>query len=286
PPLALGADWQTWLYRGLALLLIACPCALVLSTPAAVASALAAGTRRGLLIKGGNALELIGRVKSVALDKTGTLTVGKPKVTDVMACCEDDAAGVLALAAAVETGSTHPLAKAIVEEAEVQQLAVPAATQAGAVAGAAAHARVQGRALVIASPAYAARTVALGGANTNHIEALQREGKTVVVLFDEQAGHVLGLLALRDEPRVDAQRGVARLKAMGVHPVMLTGDHERAAGAIADRLGMDFQAGLSPADKLRVVGELKAQGSVAMVGDGINDAPALALADVGIAMGG
>lgn len=286
PPVALGADWQTWLYRGLALLLIACPCALVLSTPAAVASALAAGTRRGLLIKGGNALERIGRVKWIAFDKTGTLTEGKPKVTDVVACHDEDQAGVLALAAAVEAGSTHPLARAVVKEAEALGLTVPAATQARAVIGAGAHAWVQGRALVMGSPAYAQRVVGLAGTHLVLVEALQLEGKTVMVLFDEEAARVLGILAVRDEPRPDAERGVERLKAMGVHPVMLTGDHERAAGAIAGGLGMEYQAALLPADKLRVIGDLKAKGGVAMVGDGINDAPALALADVGVAMGG
>lgn len=285
PPLAMGGDWQTWLYRGLALLLIACPCALVLSTPAAIASGLAAGTRRGLLVKGGNALEIVGRASTIAFDKTGTLTEGKPGVTDVIAFqgTEDE---VLALAASVESGSNHPLAKAIVGRAEAAGIAIPAASHASATAGKAVHATVAGRPLAIGSPVHAAEAATLSSVQHARIEALQLEGKTVSVLFDEQAREALGLLALRDEPRRDAQEGVARLKAMGVRPVMLTGDNRLTAQAIAGRLGMDYEAELLPQDKLRLINEMKDNAKVAMVGDGINDAPALATADVGIAMGG
>lgn len=285
PPLFLGADWLTWVYRGLALLLIACPCALVLSTPAAVASALAAGTRSGLLVKGGRALEMIGRVKAVAFDKTGTLTAGRPQVTDVIPLDTQTEHDILALAASVEATSSHPLAHAIVGHAAALGIDVPVAQKASAVAGAAAHALVHGRTLAIGSPAYAGRSVHFTVEQVERVEALQRDGKTVTVLFDEQAGTALGLLALRDEPRPDAKAAVARLKAMGVRPVMLTGDHALAGQAIAAGLGLECVAQLLPADKQRFITQLKAQGGVAMVGDGINDAPALAAADVGIAMG-
>ena len=286
PPLAMGGDWATWLYRGLALLLIACPCALVLSTPAAIASGLAVGTRRGLLIKGGSALETIGRVKMIAFDKTGTLTEGKPRVTDVVAFAQQSEDQILALAASVESGSNHPLASAIVRHAEAAQEPIPAASYASATAGKAVHPTVPGRALAIGSPVHAAQAAMLSAEQQTLIEALQNDGKTVSVLFDEQNREALGLVALRDESRDDAQQGVAQLKSMGVRSVMLTGDNRRTAQAIAGHLGMDCEAELLPEDKLRLITEMKLNARVAMVGDGVNDAPALATADVGIAMGG
>lgn len=286
PPMTMGADWGTWLYRGLALLLIACPCALVLSTPAAIASGLAVGTRRGLLIKGGNALETIGRVSTIAFDKTGTLTEGKPRVTDVVAFTQGHEDKVLAMAASVESGSNHPLAKAIVSHAEAANVLIPAATHAFATAGKAVHATVAGHPLAIGSPVYAAQVATLSSEQHTRIEAMQKDGKTVSVLFDEQSREVLGLVALRDEPRQDAREGVAQLKAMGVRSVMLTGDNRLTAQAIAGHLGMEWEAELLPQDKLHLINEMKHSAKVAMVGDGINDAPALATADVGIAMGG
>ena len=295
PPLAMGGEWATWLYRGLALLLIACPCALVLSTPAAIASGLAVGARRGLLIKGGSALEIIGRVNTVAFDKTGTLTEGKPRVTDVIAFAQDagfqdegyqDKGEILALFASVETASSHPLAKAIIDHANAANVLIPVATKAYATAGKAVHATVAGRALAIGSPVYAADEISITPKQNAQIEALQNEGKTVSVLFDEQSREVLGLVALRDELRDDAVEGVAQLKAMGVRSVMLTGDNRLTAQALASHLDVEWQAELLPEDKLRLLNEMKHNNKIAMIGDGINDAPALATADVGIAMGG
>ncbi|WP_296244322.1 MULTISPECIES: heavy metal translocating P-type ATPase [unclassified Psychrobacter] len=291
PPLVMGGAWATWLYRGLALLLIACPCALVLSTPAAVASGLAVGARRGLLIKGGSALEIIGRVNTVAFDKTGTLTEGKPRVTDVVAFANTRSDfqgenGILALFASVESGSNHPLANAIVEHAKAAGLVVPKASSARATAGKAVHATVAERVLAIASPVYAATEALLSAKQQAQIEALQNEGKTVSVLFDEKSREALGLVALRDELREDAQQGVAQLKEMGVRSVMLTGDNRLTANALASHLDIEWKAELLPEDKLRLLSEMKDNTEIAMVGDGINDAPALATADVGIAMGG
>lgn len=301
PPLALGGEWATWLYRGLALLLIACPCALVLSTPAAIASGLAVGARRGLLIKGGSALESIGRVNTVAFDKTGTLTGGKPRVTDVVAFTKaqitqeylakgssssKDEHEVLALFASVESASSHPLAKAIIDHARVANISIPMASKAYATAGKAVHATVAERSLAIGSPVYAANVALLSSKQQVQIEALQNDGKTVSVLFDEQSREVLGLVALRDELRDDAKEGVAQLKAMGVHSVMLTGDNRLTAQALAGHLNIDWKAELLPEDKLRLLNKMKDKNKIAMVGDGINDAPALATADVGIAMGG
>ncbi len=286
PPLAMAGDWQTWFYRGLALLLIACPCALVLSTPAAIASGLAVATRRGLLIKGGNALETIGRVGTIAFDKTGTLTQGKPRVTDIVSFADESESDILALAASVESGSNHPLARAILHRAGSANIRIPVATQAFVSAGKAVHASVSGRALAVGSPVYADQQAVLLPEHHARIKTLQGDGKTVSVLFDEQARKALGLVALQDEPREDAQTGIARLQSMGVRPVMLTGDNSRTARAIAGQLGMDWEAELLPEDKLSLINKMKRDARVAMVGDGINDAPALAAADVGIAMGG
>ncbi|MGO2277771.1 MULTISPECIES: heavy metal translocating P-type ATPase [unclassified Psychrobacter] len=296
PPLAMGGEWSTWLYRGFALLLIACPCALVLSTPAAIASGLAVGTRRGLLIKGGSALETMGRVNVVAFDKTGTLTEGKPRVTDVIAFTQkrpdqkyigsEKQSELLALFASVESASSHPLAKAIIDHAKAAHISIPVASKAYATAGKAVHATVAGRPLAIGSPVYVIDEGLLSTDQQADIEVLQKEGKTVSVLFDEQSGEVLGLIALRDELRDDAQEGVAQLKAMGVHSMMLTGDNYLTAQALASHLNIECEAELLPEDKLHLLNERKGNSKVAMIGDGINDAPALATADVGIAMGG
>lgn len=283
PPLFFGAAWYPWLYKGIALLLIGCPCALVLSVPAAITSGISAGTRRGLLIKGGAALESIGSVKTIAFDKTGTLTAGKPRVTDIVGQ-NLDRNEVLRLAAAVESGSSHPLAKAITDAAKGSHLTLPAAENAQAIPGKAVTATVEGRTLSVSSPRHAATLTALSPELSASIEAFEKQGRTAVVLLDGQAP--LGVIAIRDEPRPDAREAVAQLHALGVNTVMLTGDNARTGRAIAGDLGMDVQAELLPEDKLRVIADLKARGGVAMVGDGINDAPALAQSDVGIAMGG
>ena len=281
PPLFFGASWEEWVYRALALLLIACPCALVLSVPAAVTSGISAGARRGLLIKGGAVLESIGDVKIVAFDKTGTLTENRPRVTDVVpiGASEEE---VLRLAAAVEAGSAHPLAKAILERA--QGLTVPPSENARAIAGKAVTATVEGRQHAVGSPRYAAEHATLSPHVQQQAAQLESQGKTVVALLQEATP--LGLIAIRDEPRADAAAAVKRLVRLGVRSVMLTGDNARTGRAIADHLGLEARSELMPADKLEAIDELKRHGKVAMVGDGINDAPALAQADVGVAMGG
>lgn len=284
PPLAFGGDWITWVYRGLATLLIACPCALVISTPAAIASGLAAGARQGLLIKGGAALESLGKVVTIAFDKTGTLTRGHPKVTDIIALTgsEND---VLATAAAVERKVSHPLGVAIVEAAKDRGLELPV-TYGGAVAipGKAVTARLKSGFASVGSPRYAAEQVDLSAEIRGHILSLESDGKTVVVLMAGKKIH--GLIALRDEPRKDAAAGIRRLKSQGINVLMLSGDNERTANAIAQGLGLEAKGELMPDAKLAEIGRLKEAGPIAMVGDGINDAPALAAASVGVAMGG
>jgi Cd2+/Zn2+-exporting ATPase len=284
PPLLMGGVWWTWIYRGLAVLLIACPCALVISVPAAMASGLSAGARRGMLIKGGAALEAIGGARTIAFDKTGTLTAGRPVVTDLLTMPGVDEATLLRAAAAVEAGSAHPLARAVLAMAEARGIQPPPAQDAAALPGKAATATVEGHRVAVGSPGYAREAGADLGPLGPQVTALEQAGKSAVVVLQDH--RVLGVLALRDEPREDARAAMAGLRAMGIATVMLTGDNERTGRAIAAGLGMDVRAGLLPEQKLREVEALKAGGPVAMVGDGINDAPALAAASVGIAMGG
>jgi Cd2+/Zn2+-exporting ATPase len=284
PPLLLGQPWGEWVYKGLAILLIGCPCALVISTPAAIAASLSAGARRGLLIKGGAILESVGTITAIAMDKTGTLTEGKPKVTDVVAVGRSEC-DVLSMAAALETGSSHPLAVAILARAKADAVPVSPAADASAIAGKGIVGRVGGVSLFLGSPAAAVERGTIPDAQAARIIAFNDEGKSASVLM---AGTDLaGIFAIRDEPRADAKAGIDALKAMGITPIMLTGDNRRTAEAIGASLGMEVRAELLPEDKQRIVREMQASGKkVAKVGDGINDAPALAAADVGIAMGG
>lgn len=278
PPLLAGAEWQPWIYKGLTLLLIGCPCALVISTPAAITSGLAAAARRGALIKGGAALEQLGRIHHIAFDKTGTLTVGKPRVTSIVALNNTTEDALLALAAAVEQGSSHPLATAIINEAKARNLTLPEAQNQRALAGSGIEADVNGeKVLICAGDKFPAEGQAA------HIRALEEAGQTVVVVVKNQ--RLQGILALRDTLRDDAREAVSALNALGVQGVILTGDNPRAAAAIANELGLDFRAGLLPADKVTAVTTLNQQAPLAMVGDGINDAPAMKASTIGIAMG-
>jgi Cd2+/Zn2+-exporting ATPase len=284
PPLVLGWEWSEWIYKGLAVLLIGCPCALVISTPAAVASALSAGARRGLLIKGGAVLEQLGTLTTIAFDKTGTLTRGKPVVTDVVAAAVDERK-ILSLAAALEAGSSHPLALAILDRARAGKAPLPPASEGRAVAGKGVEGKVGGQSLFLGSPKAAADHAHLNEEQRERIAALNAEGKTVSVLVAD--GKVAGFIAMRDEPRPDSEAGLRLLQEAGIKTVMLTGDNKRTAEAVGKVLGIDVNGEMLPQDKMRFVKELKSRGErVGKVGDGINDAPALAAADVGIAMGG
>jgi Cd2+/Zn2+-exporting ATPase len=284
PPLLFGAPWIGWIYKGLAILLIGCPCALVISTPAAIAASLSAGARRGLLLKGGAVLEQIGRITVACFDKTGTLTAGKPQVTDVIGFSrsEDD---VLRLAAALESGSSHPLATAILAKATERKISPPATSDASAIGGKGIRARVEGIEAFLGSPKAVAEATPPTAKQDAKIAALNDEGKTVSLLAI--GGRIAGAIAMRDEPRPDAACGLKLLTEAGIRTVMLTGDNRRTAEAIGKQLGIDVEAELLPEDKQRIVGRFQKAGwLVAKVGDGINDAPALAAADVGIAMGG
>lgn len=285
PPLLTGASWQEWIYRAAAILLIGCPCALVISTPAAIAAGLSAGARSGLLMKGGAVLEAMGRITLVAFDKTGTLTEGRPRVTDVLAPGGGDTNGVLAEAAALSSGSSHPVAGAILRAAADAGLDVlPVTRQGAALPGKGVAAEVNGITVFLGSPAATAER-----ADAEAVRAATRslvaEGKTVSVLL--RGREVAGVIALRDELRPDAAAGIAQLRGLGIEAVMVTGDSRLAAARVAGELGIPAHAELLPEHKLELVRRHQAEGArVAKVGDGINDAPALAAAQVGIAMGG
>lgn len=285
PPLFLGELWSVWTYRALSLLLIACPCALVISTPAAIAAGMAAGARRGLLIKGGAVLEALGSLKTIAFDKTGTLTEGRPQVTDIKGFSISDDE-TLRLAAALESSSNHPIAKAIVAHASSLAIPLPSAEDVKAIAGRGLSGKTEGRTFTLISPRAALADKVLPDTVRELADQLEGEGKTVAILIEDKSA--LGLFAVRDEARQDALDGLKSLRKLGITSVMLTGDNRRTADAIAATLGIKAYAELMPEDKAKIIRDLEAisPGSVGKVGDGINDAPALAAATVGIAMGG
>jgi Cd2+/Zn2+-exporting ATPase len=273
-------DWQLWIYQGLAVLVVGCPCALVVSTPVAIVTAIGNAARQGVLIKGGIHLEETGRIKAVAFDKTGTLTKGYPEVTDVYAqegYKEDE---VLKIAASVEAMSQHPLARAITGRVpEIYSI-----TAFKSVTGKGVTASVNGVPVYVGSLGWAAE---FGFTVPQAYEKLQESGKSVVAVFSDM--ELIGLVAVADAIRPESPAIIQALKNMGIEQtIMLTGDHPVTAQAIAGQIGVtDVRAGLMPEEKLAAVKELQGKyGRVAMVGDGINDAPALAASTIGIAMGG
>ncbi|WP_215403251.1 zinc/cadmium/mercury/lead-transporting ATPase [Vibrio gigantis] len=291
PPWLFAQPWETWVYRGLALLLIACPCALVISTPAAITSGLAAAAKRGALIKGGAALEQLGKIQTIAFDKTGTLTEGKPQVTDIQPLSGWQQDAMLRVVGAIEVGSTHPLAQSLVAKVKELNVEIPESHNKKALIGSGVEGDVDGVKYQVLSPSKV--TIDLGTDVVSQIEALEGEGKTVVVALElkdqevstEQATPI-GLIAWQDTLRSDAKVAIERLNDLGIQSIMLTGDNPRSAAAISGKIGMQYKASLLPSDKVSYVEELSQQSHVAMVGDGINDAPAMKTANVGIAMGG
>ncbi len=279
PLLFLDWDFQTTLYRAMALMVVASPCALVISIPATVLSAMANGARNGVLFKGGMHLEAASTIKVVTLDKTGTLTTGQPGVTVVKALNGHSEDEVLAIAAAVENLSEHPLAQAVVRGAKDRGIAIAEASEFRALTGVGAEAQVNGRKFQVGRPVmYGAEIVAAAS-------TLESDGRTVIAVGDEQPW---GLIGLEDTVRPQSKEAIRRLKAVGVERiVLLTGDNHYVAERLAAQLGVDeVHAELLPQDKARIISELQATvGPVAMIGDGINDAPALTTARLGIAMG-
>ena len=287
PPLFLGQEWSPWIYRGLALLVVACPCALVVSTPVAIVSAISNAAKNGVLIKGGMHLEEAGTLEAIAFDKTGTLTKGQPAVTDLVVISVASEDTLLKVSASLEARSEHPLAVAIVKAAEDRHLAVIPAEDFSSITGRGAQGTVNGETVYIGNP----RLFTELGINlepiTAQVERLQSEGKTAMIVGTKEK--FLGIVAVADEVREASAKTIAELKKDGIsHTIMLTGDNTATARAMAQRVGVDeFRAELLPQDKVTAVEELlQKYGKVAMIGDGINDAPALALSTVGIAMGG
>ncbi|MDP2316969.1 MAG: heavy metal translocating P-type ATPase [Pseudomonadota bacterium] len=285
PPLLLGAAWDAWIYRGLVLLVIGCPCALVIATPVSIVAALTAAATHGVLLKGGRLVEVPASLRVLAFDKTGTLTEGRPRVVEVVPLSEHDDRALLARAAAVEARSEHPLAVAVLDHARSLGVTPVPANDVRSVAGRGAEGWIDGRRFWVGSHRWLEESGLETPAVRERLLALSSAGRTVVVVGNET--HVCGLLAVADAVRPGAAAAVAALKKEIGHVVVLTGDNRATAEAVARAVGVDdVRAELLPADKVREVEALERRyGAVAMVGDGVNDAPALARASFGIAMG-
>lgn len=284
PWIIFNQPFDVWFYRALVLLVISCPCALVISTPVSIVSAIGNASRHGVLIKGGAYLEKMGAIKAIAFDKTGTLTIGRPTVTDVLSMNGKTEEEILSMASSIEKFSEHPVAQAIVNKAK--GLPLVKATNFKALVGKGVQANINEHTIYVGNSRlfeelqYSLDTI------TPTLEELENQGKTVMLVGTQDV--IYGILAVADTVRENSLSAVQALRNVGVSAIiMLTGDNKRVAGTIADRLGMDaFYSDLLPEDKVSTVKQLANQyGSVAMVGDGVNDAPALAIADIGIAMG-
>ena len=292
PPLLLHGDWSQWLYRACVLLIIACPCALVISTPVSIVAGLTALARRGVLVKGGAHLESIGRIKALAMDKTGTITEGKPQVLGVEIVGVANDQEILRIAAAVDDHSPHPLAKAVVAHAKSRGIAFPRAENYRAQTGRGAEGTVDGHIYFVGNHRFTHELGVCSGSIENRLAAIETQGQSVIVVghrpHGDCKGEVLGIITVGDTVRPNAAGAIQALHAVGVvSVVMLSGDNQRTADFIAKQVGIDEARGdLLPDDKVAAVRALREKhGSVGMVGDGVNDAPAMATATVGIAMG-
>ena len=287
PPL-FGGVWNEWIYQGLAVLVVGCPCALVVSTPVAVVTAIGNAAKNGVLIKGGIYLEETGHLKTIAFDKTGTLTKGVPAVTDILTFGREQNE-LLLITAAIEKGSQHPLASAITRKAEESGLKFNDVSieEFHSITGKGVKAKVNNQMYYVGSPNFFEELHgSIPKGRKEKITELQIQGKTVMVVGTEK--EILLFIAVADEMRESSKEVISKLNNMGIETVMLTGDNERTAAAIGKRVGVsDIRADLLPEDKLNFIKELRRKyQSVAMVGDGVNDAPALAASTVGVAMGG
>ncbi|MGE0535198.1 MAG: heavy metal translocating P-type ATPase [Pirellulales bacterium] len=286
PPLVAGGSWSRWFYEGLVLLVIACPCALVISTPVTIVASLAASARHGVLVKGGLYMEIPGTLKAIAMDKTGTLTEGRPEVREVVPLSGHTKAEVLEIAAAVEARSEHPLARAILRAAEEQGINRVAAEAFQAIKGKGATASINGKPIWLGSHRMLEERGQESPQMHEQLARMEADGSSVVVIGKDE--HVCGFIALADRIRPDARRAIEQIRAAGIERiVMLTGDNQGTANTIARESGVDeVQAELLPEDKLLAIEKLVRQfGLIAMIGDGVNDAPAMARATLGIAMG-
>ncbi|MED3650519.1 cation-translocating P-type ATPase [Heyndrickxia sporothermodurans] len=280
PPLLAGADWGKWFYQGLAVLIVGCPCALVLSSPIAIVSGITRNARNGILIKGGVFLEQLGKIDTIAFDKTGTLTKGEPFV-EIMKVFDER---FLTIAGSVEKLSSHPLAKAVMRKVEEASAPLIETTDVETLPGQGISAIVNGERYFVGNEK-GLPTTAMTASIQKEITALKDQGYTLVTVADKEK--VLGLMGITDEVRSESKQIINELHQAGIkHTVMLTGDHQKTAKKVAEQIGLsNYYANLLPDEKVKKIKELTQQGKIAMVGDGINDAPALATADLGIAMG-
>ena len=293
PPLLLHGDWSQWLYRACVLLIIACPCALVISTPVSIVAGLTALAKRGVLVKGGAHLESIAKLKALAVDKTGTITEGKPQVQGVEMLNQKSEQEILRIAAAIDDHSSHPLARAVVDHAKNRGVAFPRAENYQARSGRGAEGILEGHAYFVGNHRFTHELGVCSEDIERRLSTIESKGQSVIVVghrpHDNCAGEVLGIIAVGDTVRPNAAEAIKALHTAGIESVvMLSGDNQRTADSIAKQVGIDEARGdLLPADKVEAVKALRAKhGSVGMVGDGVNDAPAMATATVGIAMGG
>ncbi len=286
PVLFFGGIWSRWFYRGLVVLVVSCSCGIALSIPVAVVAAIGNAARNGILFKGGVHLEGAATIKAVAFDKTGTLTIGRPQVTDVVRVGNHDRSKILGLAASLESRSEHPLGEAIVRKAHEEEIPFSAAEAFEALVGLGAKGKVNGQELFIGGVRLFLERNIPTEAIQPQISSLEEQGKTTILLGNGK--EVLGIIAIADQLRFEAKEAIKKLKEIGIRQVvMLTGDNEGTAKAVAREAGVDtFFARLLPDDKVEKIKQLRQKnGRIAMVGDGINDAPAMAVSDLGIAMG-
>lgn len=291
-PVFFGADWQPWIYKALALLVIACPCALVIATPVSIVSGLTALARRGVLVKGGIHLEALGKLKALAVDKTGTITEGRPRVVGIDPLGDDSADSVLGLAAAIDSHSEHPIARAVVDHAGAARVRIPTSTGYQGITGQGAEAVIDGFTYFVGNHRLVHASGMCGEDLEKKLADVESKGLSLAVLgrrpTNGDPGAVLGILSIGDALRDDAGKALADLHEAGLERiVMLSGDNQRTVDAIAKEAGLDEAFGdMMPEDKVARVREmLERHGGVGMIGDGVNDAPALAVASVGIAMG-
>lgn len=287
PPLFFGQEWYPFIYRGLVVFVVSCSCGLAISVPVAVVAGMANAARNGTIFKGGSYLEVVDKVKVVAFDKTGTLTIGRPEVTDVKCMNGISEAELLSLAGSIESKSGHPISAAVVRKAKesgnfTDDLMLESFEEKS---GFGLQATIDGHKFVISNPRFQQELGVSMKKVEKEVSNLESQGKTVIAMSRD--GELIGLLAIADKIRPDTQKSLQQLKKAGIRTVMLTGDNERCAKAIAKMAGVDkYYAGLLPTDKVDTLKKLREEyGSVAMVGDGINDAPAMAVSNVGIAMG-
>ena len=280
PPFIFGLSFNEWFYRALVLLVVSCPCALAISTPVSMVSGITSATKNGVLIKGGQFIEEMQNVKLMVFDKTGTLTEGKLEVTDVKSFNNHSQEEVLEVAASLESKSKHPLAEPILKKAKKQNLSFKDVSDFKSVTGKGITGKIDGKRFYIGKASLIDELEIPG----SDITEFEEDGKTVVLVADDD--HLIGLIGLRDKIRENAEKALQNLKNQGIKTVMLTGDNEGTAKAVSSQIGIDeYYSGLLPEDKVRIVEKLLEEGQVGMVGDGVNDAPALAKSNVGIAMG-